>query len=188
MKFKEDKEFGEYFAGEERKLPDPTERELNTPEERKVIDQIRWHIQSNFIIKPSVAWWIRQLMINNEYPDILVKPTQEYVYRGVAIDVVDGVDFEEEIQKKIKSGEKLVYTPRKPSSTSWSKSEKVAFDFAKESSDSSKIRVIFYAKVSENPNSFLDLEKWYKEINSNFKDEQEVIGFGDISVERIRII
>jgi hypothetical protein len=182
-KLKEDKELGDYFAGEERKLPGRNDIEYNTDEERKIIQQIRYHIDSNFSINPSIANYIKWFLKFDEYSDIFVEPKQEFVYRGISVDR----ETSEEVKKKIELGNgNFLFNPIKEVS-SWSKSKMIAHGFGKPLSDKN-VGLLMRASVHDNQGKFFDLKMWYKQISSNNEEEEEVIGLGEIFVNSVEFI
>src|SRR5690348_14234063 len=86
MTIKEDKEFGDIFAGEERKLPDLNNIELNTDEEIRLIQSIKTHIMGRYPLMIWPAQFVSELLGKGEYSDIFVQPKQKFVYRGMQID------------------------------------------------------------------------------------------------------
>ena len=187
----EDKEFGEYFAGDERMLPssNPDKLERNTPEESKLIHRINWHTRGS-PLKGEYAEKIKSLIQNNEYSDIFFEPKTTYVYRGMFL---SRESYESNFER-LKDQQNFTFKPKTynndstdTQSTSWSKDLKVAKSFSGTSfeGDKSSQSIIMVAKISDNPNKFRDLSQWYEQVDDTYKRESEVVGFGEIFVKKL---
>jgi hypothetical protein len=198
MESKEDKEFGDIFAGEERKLPVKHKPELNTPIEDKVVTSISNHIDGSDpkkgIQKPEASKLI-QLLRKQEHTDFVFPPNVQQVYRGMGLTKANlakmlkriMVDWQSALDLKEGKveGLSLKFTPLKPrAGSSWTIDFNTAFDFAK-FVNKNEVIVILTANTQDNINKFLDLKEWYLQVDKNRRDEKEVVGLGTIIVNKI---
>lgn len=125
----------------------------------------------------------------------LFKPKQDFVYRGIAVDDCNNLTFLDLDQrseiKRLKIDETTVFaipndvliSPRRGLWTSsWTNDKSIAENFT-----SGAYIVVFVAKVSDNPDRFIDITEFYKD-DPHMHSEQEVIGVGAIRVKQVIIL
>ena len=209
----EDKELGDIFGGEERKLPEPNNVEQNTPVEVDLIRDLEGHIRdTQHVLSKTNAELIQSFLEKEQYDDIVIPPTAEAtrIYRGIrfgtdpikeqeyfnflesigVIKLNDGmVDketyrFLNTIETKIVTLDKhLKYKPRN-SVSSWTKDKVVPYRFSRAPSYQLP-KIILVASTIDNQDKFFDLEMWYMKIDNVNDGEREVIGIGEIDVYQV---
>jgi hypothetical protein len=162
--------------------------EKNTAVETTLQNAIYGHIIRNKKLKSKDAQLIKSLVSGNYYPKWFSEPTAEIIYRGMSVPkrYIANILGKEPNEVPGSGEEELDWTFNPLEETSsWSMNEDEAdSQFALEGSG---VAFLMSAKVSENPDKFVDLEKLYG-ISSfmDYSDEQEVIAIGQIKVFKIR--
>lgn len=191
--------FGKFFAGQERRLPDYTAPEKNTDEEERLYFKIKDHIfDTDSAISTQVAKEIQDILKSGLYTDIFKKPNVRFVIRGMFLEPMEFYYMfkevlDDETKNSIRNGTTTKGTINKPTrfrpfrnrgASSWTKSEEKATDFTRGSINKDHFRILLFARVTDNPHAFFDLEDFYSiniDMNS-YEDEKEVIGLGEIGV------
>ncbi len=195
-KLKEDKEFGNILAGQERAKPGDDDVEWNTPIEDSFVNNLKRHISTNdHHFLHSHAERIENFLANGEYDDIIVKPQVGVVFRGMKLATNDYLKLLDSVgltarsvikDEPIKLKMGLLFKPLK-SVSSWTQVQVVAEGFSLDHT-TMKHSVVLCAKTNNNNNKFFDLNQWYNQIDDYNKSEREVIGVGEILVESIIVI
>jgi hypothetical protein len=172
--------------------------EDNTNLERNLLWDIVNHLNGHNKISPENGNKIINYLSKGLYPDILTKPAEPVVYRGLTVSVAA---LERILKKnsesltfhgKLKFKSPMVYKPRGADdfSSSWSTNPSVSINFFDAVGDGPDfdgpiVKVFLVASTAENENRFFDLKKYYKVISDEFDREKEVIGLGDIKIRGI---
>lgn len=161
--------------------------------ERLVMRQLRTHFNNSKGITPQTASMLQGMLKNGEYKDFLSEPKNKVVFRGmkvpkawVAKAIGEKAMYSIPMHKRAAFEKKFTFTPKRPVA-SWTSSIATAREFSEGATDYS---VILHAAVDENPNKFIDCKRglYDSTIASNWKDENEVIGIGQIKVFKLEIV
>lgn len=156
--------------------------------EQNLLLSLYAHIQKNRKIRDEDITTLKDVINSDQYRDMFPPYMGSKIYRGISIDDQwlknnFGISIDK-LEKKGHINVKGTYKPRLEYS-SWSTDIKPASIRASESENSiHKSAIILVA----NPNlcdATIDLESWYKLIDSSFSEESEVLVFGDIPVHEL---
>ncbi len=162
--------------------------ERNTKVEDELFLAIRQHFElSDTPLSKKDISLIQSFISQGLYNKIFSEPKVEDVFRGMSVD--------EEFISSILNGSvsnsgvfDVNYTFKPYGDTSsWTDNEKVSLKFAKDGADKTlPYTLIMHARVSENPNKFIDSDGLYQLQSVKYhKSEKEIIGLGDIIVNKI---
>jgi hypothetical protein len=190
----DDAPLGNYaFAEFRRDLPFGIERD--TEEEKDLGEDLIQHFSGDRPMSPESVELMQTIISNGWYKNIIRRPKQPEVYRGIRMDKAwlaanVGKDWE----KKFKKGKGFIEVdlelspPNGEPVASWTTDISIAKGFSAPNNRTDKIGVIFYAKVKDNPDKFIDGQALYAVPDfSDWEDEVETIGVGPISVYKIAI-
>lgn len=152
-------------------------KEKNTAIEDDVLNALALHINDNEKIQKRESDVIKNILRKGKYSDMFIKPSGDYVYRGmhIKLDLVD----------KLKNKSNFVFLPKGGQSSSWTSHENIARNFSKYYGYAG---VVLKASTHTNNNRLLDLVSLYSIRRlSGYRDEREIIGLGPISVESLSI-
>jgi len=201
----EDLPLGKYVWPKDALLVDPEkEKEINTALEDKLKDSIRGHFQGTHFNRNSVAE-LKDLIDNNDYPEIFKRHTKGDVYRGIYVTrewmkktFGDTGAFEMLHKESDPEMVEVVYHTIIPlledrMVSSWTTQLDSAKSFAKAplASQSSSgygknISLVLVADASNPLNYFIDMDPFYDyKFGKNFVIEAEVVGVGAIETEKL---
>jgi hypothetical protein len=181
---------GKVIFGQNRGLLEP-----NLPVENNLFNSLDTHVNNNVSMKEKFTNIIKTFLQNGFYKDFIKPPDTQVIFRGMTINkkTLSGL-VKTPIEDLQSTGEKvledpIVFKPRhndRPS-TSWSKSLSRATMFANRNLiHGENFGIVLFAKSVNNPDKLFDLKQFYKEIDSEFDVEEEVIGLGEISVYKVK--
>lgn len=192
------KPYGDYLFGQERNLPEsPLSPEKNTQKEAELYVDIKNHIIKNISkFSTEELETMQSLLRSNEYSDVLTKPKQRYVFRGLFFDRKS--PYEKFIDELESSGN--IYTQKikvawhghgNSPASSWTTSLNSAKLFSGKSlpigpdKEIDYYSVIMIADIRENEGMFLDFSGWYNNVNKTMSAEKEILALGPIKVKKI---
>jgi hypothetical protein len=166
--------------------------EKNTAIETTLQSAIYGHIVNNKSLKGKDAQLIKTLVSGNFYPRWFGEPSARTVYRGMCVTksyiakILKGDPDKDQVGNR---GEVLLSWDFSPTgeTSSWSIDRTVSECEYTGAGDDGNYGLLLIAKVSQNPGKFVDITRLYDiEAFSGFANDQEVIGIGDIRVNRIK--
>lgn len=153
-------------------------KEKNTAIEDVVFKALALHLDDNEKIQKRESDIIKNILRKGKYTDMFIKPSSDYVYRGMHI--------EQDIADKLKGKSNFVFIPKGGQSSSWTSDENIARNFSKYYG---YVGVVLKASTHTNNNKLLDLANLYSIRGlREFRDEREIIGLGPIDVESLSVI
>ena len=205
LKEEEEKPLGKYVWPKDALLVDPEkEKEINTALEDKLKDSIRGHFQGTHFNRNSVAE-LKDLIDNNDYPEIFKRHTKGDVYRGIYVTrewmkktFGDTGEFERLHKESDPEMVEAVYHTIVPlledrMVSSWTTQLDSAKSFAKAplASQTSygygkNISLVLVAAADNPRNYFIDMDPFYDyKFGKDFILESEVLGVGAIETEKL---
>jgi hypothetical protein len=176
--------FGKIFAGDERSLPEP-----NNEKESDVLNSIHNHVVDNLSIPKKITNQIANVLDKKLYNDVIKKPNQKIVFRGMALSPNSVRKLLSKIPKQrtlINLKNPIKYKSLSGAGSSWTKLQGIAHNFAMDSYELGRpYIIILVAETSKNENKFFDLNEYYNQIDDQNKKEMEVIGLGEILISKI---
>jgi len=184
--------FGKIFADENRNEEDFIEP--NTPTEDGLVNAIGDHLQGETKLSANEVVHVKDILAKGLYRDIFTPPSTKEVVRGMALTAAQfskfiGLPLEKlNFVGSARPKKPLIYKPINGSSSSWTKDKKVAEKFSRTTTEGDRTLFVWlylFAKTETNPNCFFDLQQWYKEVDNEFKSEKEIMGLGNIVIDKL---
>lgn len=187
------KDFEDYMFGSAREKPTADNVEVDTPKEHELFNALYNQIHSGGFgyrhLEDKHVVMLKDMIANNMYPDVLKKPTQKYVFRGMYF---TDPELYENFLSDLKS-DSMVY---QDDYSSWTTSLEVAKRFANhfvltnkeadiEFQKQNYFFVLLVANTSDSANTFLDMSGWYEEVSKTFKTEKEVAAVGPVKLTKV---
>jgi hypothetical protein len=175
------------FADLRKNVKEP-DNELEKEIEEKLVN----HFDAGLSIDQNTANLFQHFLTNGMYRDIFRKPKESIIYRGMSVDenyIKNALNLTSKdiLPKKGDISQNFTFTPFEDVTiTSWSTNIKSASVFTKKKGIKTH-SLILYASSSENDNKLIDCKygiytlRWFVD----YKHEKEVLGIGNIKVNRI---
>lgn len=182
-----DPPYGKFLFAKKRHDDVPPEED--THKESGAYLALKGHIQNNEVLPQHVALDLMGQLEDGSYGAVLKEPTVEYVYRGMKLPAdrlakMLGVDVSSLQDNGSMVLDRMMKTRRGgEGSTSWSIDFNSGRSFSW-SGNGDEWGVLFVAKVSENPQSFLQGPNGFYKVMGldSFTSEKEAIALGPIRV------
>jgi hypothetical protein len=189
--------FNKYAFADQDRIGKKPPYEESSAIEYDVFQDLENHIIDNISLDIRTTDILSSLLAQKKYPDV-IKEYQGTIYRGMGVNknFFEAVGIQNfSLKKGVIIQASFIYKPKKGNSSSWSESKTKAESFAKEnlgplSWAHNKIGILLVAEQKNNVNKLLRCTNALYNF-SNFdayKGEKEVIGLGDIKVNKIIII
>lgn len=178
--------FGKYLFASDRAGEVPPEK--NTPAEDRVYDDLEGHVFNNEPMGQESALALMSTLEDGAYSTILHEPRSEVLYRGISLskDDLEKMTGDAYSAKGSKVINRLVSNPQGEGSSSWSTDFESARTFST-SQLSRPFSVILVAKVSDNPDTFLEGPGGFYKLKKfkSFSSENESIALGPVRVYKV---
>jgi len=185
---------GRFAFATDRVDPKEVPFEINTPLEDQLLKALRAHFDLNKNMSDEQADVFKSMLKKGKYKDVIHEPSSDKLYRGMSVSKawLKKLLKTPSIKRNGTLEKRFLFRPKHGSASSWTNSSKVAWNFTSNSYLSSgkegQVSVVLVAKVSDNPNKFVEGPNGlYKlAVAYDVKSEQESIGFGTIKVSEIQ--
>lgn len=166
---------------------DPVPEELNTSDEEHLYVGLRKHLIDNKPLANDQAAEIKDILSHDWYRTIFKEPTGTYVFRGM----VANNGFMRKMNINVhgsKNGvleKRFIYDPHENvGSSSWTTENAIARLFTMNNEEEKPFSVILVARVSDNPEVFIEGKGgFYKlRVAKDVEKEKEVIALGSVRV------